>query len=119
LEYASRTEASQAALKELPPCHTVLGYDMRRRIHASQAALKQLPPCHRTQEISEQAYDSQQTPVPSPSFLPLSPPPPPPSLHLKEEEEGGGFSEGPRVPIGSEESEDPRVPIESEDPRVP
>ena len=35
------------------------------------------------------------------------------------EEEGGGFSEGPRVPIGSEESEDPRVPIESEDPRVP
>jgi hypothetical protein len=51
-----RMQASQAALKQLPTCHTVLAYDMRRRIHASQAALKQLPTCHGLDQIKLQLF---------------------------------------------------------------
>ena len=51
-----RIHASQAALKQLPTCHTVLAYDMRRRIHASQAALKQLPTCHGLDQIKLQLF---------------------------------------------------------------
>ena len=94
---------------------------MRRRIHASQAALEQLPTAVqraiRLKKCLNKHTTRNKRPYPPPLSSPSSSKSP-----LEKEEEGGGFSVGPRVPIGSEESEDPMVPIESEesqDPRVP